>query len=239
MSKRLLEDMVKIKRAREMKRTLKETEPMETQKERKEANRGGRKSRYLLWLVALISAAFCFFTLSFLFSKAEVLVNQKTEDVILNENLSAGKDSNTGLPFNLMIISDEENKILQATGEKDVTETATGAVLIFNASSSAPQPLNIDTRLEGSNGKVYKTQNKTVVPGMSKDGTPGSMEVKIYGAAAGADYNSAPLDFKILGFKGTPKYSKFYARSKGAITGGFVGKAPDISAACPARCSNY
>jgi hypothetical protein len=53
--------------------------------------------------------------------------------------------------------------------------------------------------------------------------------VKIYGSVAGVEYNSVPLDFKIFGFKGTPKYSKIYGRSKGGITGGFVGKAPDVS----------
>ena len=66
------------------------------------------------------------------------------------------------------------------------------------------------------------------VPGMGKDGKPGSVEVKIYGAEAGTEYNSPPLDFKIFGFKGTSKYSKFYGRSKGAVTGGIKGKYPFI-----------
>ena len=51
----------------------------------------------------------------------------------------------------------------------------------------------------------------------------------IYAAGAGEEYNSTPLDFEILVFKGTPKYSKFYARSKGDITGGFKGKSPVVS----------
>ena len=52
--------------------------------------------------------------------------------------------------------------------------------------------------------------------------------MKIYGAEAGPEYNSEPLDFKILGFKGTSKYDKFYGRSKGAIAGGFKGRIPDV-----------
>jgi hypothetical protein len=69
------------------------------------------------------------------------------------------------------------------------------------------------------------------VPGIVKDGTPGQIEINIYGSVAGTEYNSDPLDFKIVGFKGTPKYNKIYARSKGAIIGGFIGKAPDVAPA--------
>lgn len=188
------------------------------------------RSRYMLWSVALISVVFCFFAFSFMFSKAEIVVNPKTKDVVLNENLSASKDaSDDGLFFDLVVISGEENKIIKANKEKEVQEVATGTVVIYNAFSSSSQRLNADTRLEGSNGKIYKTQTKVVLPGMSKDNTPGSTEVVVYGEDAGIEYNSAPLDFKIVGFKGTLRYTKIYARSKGSITGGFIGSAPDIS----------
>jgi hypothetical protein len=188
------------------------------------------KSRNLLWFAAFVSAIFCFFAFSFLFSSAEVAVNPRTEDVVLNENLSASRDSNgNSLSYNLVIIPGEESGTIQATGEGDVSEKAVGSVIIYNAFNTSPQTLSIDTRLEGSNGKIYKTQTKTVIPGASAKGTPGSVEVKIYASAPGPDYNSGPLDFSIIGFKGTPKYEKFYARSKGDISGGFSGKAPIIS----------
>ncbi|KKS58064.1 MAG: hypothetical protein UV23_C0017G0011 [Candidatus Nomurabacteria bacterium GW2011_GWF1_42_40] len=158
------------------------------------------------------------------------MANPKTQDIILNESLSAVKNSDTNdLSFDLMVISDEENTTIQVSGEKDVSEKATGTVVIYNAFGSSSQTLNIDTRLEGSNGKMYKTKTRVVVPGRSKDGVPGSVEVDIYAAEAGVEYNSGPLDFKIFGFKGTPKYDKFYARSKGEITGGFKGKTPAIT----------
>lgn len=252
MTKRFLEDMVLAKRERlkteENKKNprsarlsdgkIKEEPPETFVKETREKmevkevgiNHIKSRSRFMLWFVALISVAFCFFALSFLFGRAFVSVNPKMKDVVLNENLSAVKDSNAnGLSFDLVVISGAENKNIQASGEKNVSTSATGAVVIYNAFNSSPQILNIDTRLEGSNGKIYKTQTKITVPGMDKKGTPGQIEVKIYGSSAGADYNSSPLDFKIAGFKGTPKYAKIYGRSKGEITGGFVGKAPDVS----------
>lgn len=244
MSKHLLEDMVKIKHKR---REVFKKEPKEERVEIREnsvkeiwkgkvdsgigTNRIKSRSRYLLWFLALVSVIFCFFAFSFLFSKAEILVNPKTKSVVLNENLSAGKDANdNGLFFNLVVIPGEENKTIQTTEEKDVAIKATGTVLIFNSFSSSPQRLNADTRLEGSNGKIYKTQTQTIVPGMSK-GVSGQIEVEIYANTAGSEYNSPPLDFKILGFKGTPKYDKFIGRSKTGteITGGFNGKSPVLT----------
>jgi len=113
---------------------------------------------------------------------------------------------------------------------KNVSVAARGTVLIYNNYSSAIQRLDINTRLEGSNGKLYKTEKAVVVPGLNGT-TPGSVEVGIYAAEAGEAYNSPPLDFQIFGFKGMPKYNKFYARSKGEITGGFIGKQSVITEA--------
>ncbi len=232
MSKHFLEDMVKIKNASKGQNSsdnewaqntpvkkVRVDPPKQVIKE--DAN----KSRYPLWIVAIISLLFFLFALSYLFSKATVTVNPKIEESVLDENLSASLDGNAEtLPFDLVVISGEENKTVQTTEEKDVSLRAEGVVMIYNAFSSSSQALDIDTRLEGSNGKMYKTKKRIVVPGMTKGSVPGSSEVGIYASASGEEYNSAPLDFKIFGFKGTPKYSKFYARSKGPIAGGFQGK---------------
>ncbi len=190
-----------------------------------------RVPKYRLFLVAVVAVVFLLFALSFLFSGAKVTLVPKVKSVAINENISAVKDGvgdNSGLPFNLVVISGDESKPIQGGEMKDTSVSAKGAVIIYNAYSSAPQSLLIDTRLEGSNGKVYMTDKKITVPGMS-GGKPGSIEVGIYGGKAGPEYNSDPIDFKILGFKGTPKYDKIYARSKGGIFGGFTGKAPIVS----------
>lgn len=247
MPKYLFEDMIRNKRQRqgagkEIQEIKKEPESKEKPileiiykvPEIKEARVIYSKSRgrYMLWIIAGVSITFCLFALSFLFSKAEIVVDPKTKEVVLNENLSADLNSNNSLPFNLVVFDDTESKTIKATGEKDMAEKAVGTTIIYNAFSSVPQTLSVDTRLEGSNGKIYKTETKTVVPGMKKGSTtPGSVEVKIYAAEAGEEYNSDPLDFKIFGFKGTPKYDKFYGRSKTGteITGGFKGKVPSVS----------
>ena len=226
MSKNLFQDMVKVKHAR---REI-EVHSIEVKESREAPRKIKDRPRSMLWFVAIISLVFFLFALSYLFSKATVTVNPKVQELVLDENLSASRDGSTeALSFDLVVISGEENKIVRATEEKDVSLKAEGVVVIYNAFSSASQLLSIDTRLEGSNGKIYKKKKQINVPGMAKDGIPGSVEVGIYASQADEGYNSAPLDFKIFGFKGTPKYSKFYARSKGAITGGLKGKLLIIS----------
>ncbi len=242
MPKNFFQDMVKDKRERtgtkstfrqstsvSFQETKETGEPKEVRKVGKRVEANGGSKRYAFWVVAGISVIFFLFSLSYLFSSATVKVNPKKQDITLNESLSAIKDGRDALSFDLVIISGEESKTITTTEEKEVAESAKGTVLIYNTFSSANQKLDIDTRLEGSNGKIYKTQKAITVPGMMKDGKPGSVEVQIYAALAGPEYNSAPLDFKIFGFKGTAKYSKFYGRSKEAITGGLKGKYPFIS----------
>ena len=195
----------------------------------KQVKKEGKRHRYALWLVASVSILFLLFAISYFFLKVTIKINPKIQDIVLNKNLSAIKNgSGDILLFDLMSVSGEEQKTIESTGTKDVSEKAQGTVIIYNAFGPASQLLSIDTRLEGSNGKIYKTKKRIIVPGM-KDTIPGSIEVDIYGAEAGEEYNSAPLDFTVFGFRGTPKYSKFYARSKGPIVGGFKGKSPFVS----------
>jgi hypothetical protein len=188
--------------------------------------------RYTLWFVAFLSLLFFAFAASFLFSSAAVTVTPRTETLPLQETFSANSEPiSGGLFFDLVVISGEEKKNIAATEEKEVALRSTGTAIIINSWSTSAQKLSIDTRLEGSNGKLYKTKTAITVPGMSSDGTAGSVEVEIYGAEPGEEYNSGPIDFQIVGFKGTPKYDKFQVRTKPGteIKGGFRGMAAVVS----------
>ncbi len=239
MSKHSFEDIVPVKRQKKEQRGISKNLIEFSVKKRQENNttmigHTSSKSRFGIWFIAFISIGFCLFAFSFLFGKAEIRVNPKIKDVVLDENITANKTlDNDRLSFNVVVIAGEESKTILATEQKEIQQKATGTVIIFNTYSTSPQPLNIDSRLEGSNGKIYKTSTKVIIPGENKNGVPGQAEVKIYAAEAGDEYNSDPLDFKILGFKGTSKYTKFYGRSKTGtkIASGFVGKAPVIKEA--------
>ncbi|MFA5933681.1 MAG: hypothetical protein WC795_00445 [Candidatus Paceibacterota bacterium] len=180
-----------------------------------------------IWGLAIFSIISLFFALSFLFSGAKVTVVPKIETFLLDDTFSAKRNPSEGdIPFQLMALKGEETKNITGTGTKAVEQKATGRVVIYNSYSSSPQRLLINTRLESPIGKIYKTLTPTTVPGMTiKDGqqVPGSVEVTIVADASGEEYNSPMTDFTIVGFKGNPKYQKFYARSKTDITGGFKG----------------
>ena len=237
MSKKLLQDMVKVKSVSRKVQAIpkreadvsseKSYEPSIVYNISNKKKKGG--SRYMLWLVAFVSILFFLYSISLLFSNAEIVVNPKIKDVTLNENLSAVKNaSGEALPFDLVMLSGEETKTVVATDSKDLFLSSKGKILLYNNFSATPQKLNINTRLEGSNGKIYKTLSAVNIPGKVGN-IPGKVEVGIYGAVPGVEYDSTPLDFKVLGFKGTPKYLKFFGRGEGNISGGFKGKSPVVS----------
>ncbi len=240
-----IENKIEPQRPPEIKRKIPRTLPysysydegdceIEVEDSKKEG--GGRN---MLWFVALISIGFLFFAVSSLFSQASITVTPKVENFVLDKDLSAFKDSQSEgvLSFDLVSLSGEETTTVKSGEEKEVFEKAKGKVILYNNWSASPQKLAIDTRLEGSNGKVYKTETEVVIPGIVKKNIasgvtadrPGSVEVGIYALEEGEEYNSKPLDFKILGFKGTPKYEKLYGRSNGDITGGLKGSFSFVS----------
>lgn len=187
-------------------------------------------SKYVLWIIAIVCIGALLFAVSFLLVKAKVTIVPKSIDVVLDQQLSLNKDDKSSdLYFSLVSLEGEEKKNFESGEAKDVSIPAIGKVIIYNSYSKNSQNLDINTRLEASNGKIYKTDKKISVPGLSSDGNPGKIEVGIYASENGESYNSEPLDFKILGFKGNPKYNKIYARSVGSISGGFVGKINTLS----------
>ncbi|PJA41720.1 hypothetical protein CO177_00870, partial [Candidatus Wolfebacteria bacterium CG_4_9_14_3_um_filter_37_9] len=54
--------------------------------------------------------------------------------------------------------------------------------------------------------------------------TASGVKVKVIADKIGAEYNIGPTKFTIPGFKGTPKYDGFYAKSESQMAGGFVGE---------------
>ena len=228
MAQKILQDM-NIKKP---KAVLSPAKVVDVPRETEIRNVPRSNSRYTLWIIALISVVFLFFGISSIFANAKVTINPKSKDFILNQNLSATKDANSGMSYHLVgPLTGEESKQVAAGEEKNYSVAATGNVLIYNAFSSSSQILAKNSKLEGSNGKIYQTTEEITIPGAAKDGTPGKISIGISATIPGEEFNSAPLDFKIVGFKGTKKYSKFYGRSVGEIAGGLIGKSRQVSEA--------
>lgn len=173
--------------------------------------------------------------ISVIFSGADLKIVPKSEQIQVSNSFTAKKsDSKANLSFETVSFSEEGSKLVASTGTRDVSEKATGKVVIYNAYSTATQKLLKDTRLETTDGKIYRIVDSVVVPGLktvSGEMIPGSIEVSIYADKPGEQYNIGLADFTITGFKGDPRYSKFYARSKGEIKGGYVGSVQTASPA--------
>ncbi|RJQ37425.1 hypothetical protein C4552_00990 [Candidatus Parcubacteria bacterium] len=128
----------------------------------------------------------------------------------------------------------------EATGSQFVRERARGTVRIYNAFSTAPQPLVATTRLQDGEGRIYRLVAGVVVPGATqKDGAlvPASVTAEVIADEPGEKYNIGPTDFSIPGFRGTPRYQGFHAKSEGSIEGGFEGQARVVTAADITRAS--
>ncbi|MEX2010297.1 MAG: hypothetical protein WD874_00635 [Parcubacteria group bacterium] len=197
--------------------------------QRMSTSRWRRKSHWISAVIALVILTFSVLSLM----RSAVLSYEPTAASLEfnDETFTAYKTGGTGiLLFSVVKLSDESGMTVPATGEAEVKRSAQGTVIIYNNSGTAPQRLVKTTRLETSDGKVYRIQNDVSVPGKTSAG-PGSVEVIAVADKPGASYNIGLSDFTLPGLKGTAKYSTIYARSKTAMEGGFTGVEKSVSEA--------
>ena len=189
--------------------------------------RESHTSRFGLWVIALLALAGLGLALSLLFSGAKITVFPKQQDILVNATFTAVSEPLIGeLGYEVMTLSKTETLIVPATGEEEASLHASGRIVIFNDYNTASQRLIKNTRFETNDGLIFRIRDSITVPGQSvKDGVtvPGSIEVTVYADEVGDDYNIGLTDFTIPGFKGSPRFEGFFARSKTAMTGGFVG----------------
>ncbi len=190
-----------------------------------------KKSRVFVWMAAVFAVVVLVFATSTFFEKATLKIVPKQKaasfDSIIVARRGADQTAKNLLPFEMIEITDSVSREVPATALEKVLQRASGAIVIYNDWSALSQRLIKNTRFESPDGKVYRIHESVVVPGQKTvDGktVPGSLEAVVYADEPGAEYNKGLSDFTIPGFKGTPRFAKFYARSKTEITGGFSGE---------------
>lgn len=180
--------------------------------------------------------AVCFFSIlavvAYLFlPKVDIEVYPQTNIETADLEVVGISDDNFGLDGNKLSVS---SRIVEAdssavfsfdaTGQKDVSDQkAHGTVVIYNEYSAASQQLVATTRLLAENGKLFRLVEGVVVPGISEIGgkiEPGKIEAEVVADQSGEEYNIEESKFSIVGFKGSPKYEKIYARSTTKMVGG-------------------
>lgn len=191
---------------------------------------GGKEtSRAVLWGIAFVSLVILITALSAVFASTTFEVTPKVETVSFDQDIMAYrevKDPAVSLVYTVMTVVREATRSVEATGEEAVSRVASGKIIIYNKYSTAGQRLIKNTRFESPDGLIFRIKDPITVPGAKKvngELVPDSVEAVVYADQPGDRYNISLSDFTIPGFKGDPRYTAFYARSKEVFTGGFVG----------------
>lgn len=195
-----------------------------------------RKAIFVLPLAALFGIYF----LSFSFATATIEIWPKTEkvsfDVKLNLNTKI-KEFNIAKSLIPAEIKEKENIVsgtFSATGKLSKTAKAGGVITVYNNYSVSYQVLVATTRFVSTEGKVFRTVEKVMIPGQTNESgklKPGEINIRVIADESGEQYNIGPDTFSIPGFAGTDKYTKFYAKSFQAFIGGSSQEALQVTAA--------
>lgn len=191
---------------------------------------GGARGGKRLWLIAAGAIIILLFAVLSLFKGATLSYTPRSEKLtFLGETYSAYKSSGTGLVYSVVKLSGDKGLSVPASGESDVSRKASGTIIVYNDASADSQKLVENTRFESTDGKVYRIAQGITVPGKTSAG-PGSVEAVVFADAPGQSYNIGLSDFTLPGLKGTNRFETIYARSKTAMTGGFIGKEKVVNA---------
>lgn len=133
------------------------------------------------------------------------------------------------LSFAIETSTYEETQVVASDAVERVEERASGDLTIYNEYSNSPQRLLKNTRFESPDGLIFRAPAEIVVPG-KKGNSPGQITVTVIADRAGESYNTGPVArFTLPGLKSSPMYSRIYARSSAAMSGGFAGDRPKVT----------
>ncbi len=197
-----------------------------------EFNEPKKSSKKLFYFSSVILILVIAFAVSSFFKSGTVKVSPKQEVKNLSESFVAKKDVATGLSFQTVTVAKDVEKTAVASGQEKVDRKSTGKIIIYNNFNNQSQKLVATTRFQTPEGLIFRLISPATVPGREvKDGktVPGSVEVTVEADKPGVSYNIGLKDFTIPGFKGDPKYTAIYARSKTEMTGGFSGMQKVVS----------
>ncbi|MDP3726483.1 MAG: hypothetical protein Q8R36_04795 [bacterium] len=189
----------------------------------------------IIWGIAAFSVLVALFFFFSFFEKAHIKITPKQQVIPLKATFSAHRGNAItpgGLTFEIMTLSGEEKKTLPATEVEQVEKEASGKIIIYNNFDSKSQKLITQTRFETPEGLIYRVRESVTVGGqktINGEKVPGSIEVTVYADRPGDKHNIGLTDFTIPGFKGTPRFGSFYARSKTPMVGGFSGIVKTVS----------
>lgn len=211
----------------------------EKKKEREETK--GKAKKYVLAFILLLLVVGGGVGAFYLLPEAAVeLVLKRTEkqfneNVLISINATTPKLQNGQiiLPGELLSANKNAQIEISAQGKTQVNEKAKGKLTVWNAFDKNPQTLVATTRFESPEGKIFRLVKQITVPGAKSEGgklVPASIEAEVIADSAGDSFNvPAQKNWRIPGFKGTPRYEGFYAENALPMAGGFSGERPQAT----------
>ncbi|MBI5138537.1 MAG: hypothetical protein HZA95_01920 [Candidatus Vogelbacteria bacterium] len=191
----------------------------------------GKKGRGIIWKISLLVIvvlliSFGLWQESYLFSYAKIKIVPRGQNLNLDLIVNASRNLKIAqISLKTVKLSAEQASTVSATVKKQISEKATGEVIMYNAFDSKPQELVARTRLETPEGKIFRLVKDVIVPGYKVIGgkkIPGSTVTIAQASVPGKEYNIGLKDFTLPAFKGTGRYGTIYARSKTPLAGGKI-----------------
>ena len=141
--------------------------------------------------------------------------------VAVSKNINSADFANGIIPGQYFLLTKSGSKTIEPlNGDNNLPLSAGGTIYIYNAYSATPQKLVAQTRFETKDGKIFKIQKSVIVPGAKMSGSkliPSSVKADVISDGTGEEYQIGPSYFTIPGFKESPKYAGFYAKSTEAM----------------------
>lgn len=198
----------------------------------------GKKARTIFFVLGAVSLFSLMGVALFLFlPKAEISVTPykviQTVDIELTGRVNISEPDEKTVPVRILEKEKEVALTVPTTGKSGgAKQKASGTVIIYNNYSAESQPLVATTRLETADGKLFRLVSGVTVPGMTNKNGPkeaGTIEAEVIADQTGEEYNIDATTFHITGFKGSPKYDAFSAKSVKTMTGGGNGGTSDMA----------
>ena len=186
-----------------------------------------RSPRRGLWIAVGFSILILIFAALSFFNGATLSYVPKSLAISFdNDIFTARKTGENGPFYSVVKLSKDKGLVVPASGEVEVSRKSSGTIVVYNNATVEPQRLVENTRFQTPDGLVYRIAKAIVIPGkktVSGVSQPGTIEVTVYADVAGDKYNVGLSDFTLPGLSGSSRFTTIYARSKTAMSGGFVG----------------
>ncbi|MEX0918171.1 MAG: hypothetical protein WDZ93_03370 [Candidatus Paceibacterota bacterium] len=165
------------------------------------------------------------FVIGYVLDGADITVHPRSHTPVINGTFEAAREAGAGeLSYEVMTLEAEGERRVQATGEEEVSEQATGFIEIMNTRESSERLIK-NTRFESPQGLIYRITESVVVPAATGD-TPGTVRAEVFADEPGEEYNIGPATFTVPGYKEggyTELFEAITARSTASMQGGYEG----------------